>query len=269
VKYKLALAGLLLIALPRSSSALGSDGDLILGFRDDGSDLGTGTGTNVTVDIGSFTQFVSGGMYYDPGVTESLGINLANDGLKSIYGNNYLSDTGLYFGVVGTNGTASNQDELFVSAKATGGTPGTPNSTAWTIQSASAQNTQANAFQVLELVNLAPPNGVSDTPTTTSYSWTRKENNSGGLSFGTFSTSAFEAVAPGGAAMDLYALNPQAGGPGVGNPGAFLGTFSIDSGGHLDFTAAAIPEPSAFTWVLGSAALGFVALRRARAGAGA
>jgi hypothetical protein len=259
---KLALVSLLAVSLSGFAYG-GSIGDLILGFRDDGSDGGTGITTNTTIDLGNYGMYEPGGSFYDPGVTESLGINLTTDGLAITYGANYLTDTGLYFGVVATNGTGSSLSTLFVSAAATGGTPGVPNSTAWTIRSASLQTTQAGKFEVLEFANTPGFNGVMRASSSNnSNSWTEVEGNSNGLSFGAFTTTLFEETAPGGSAIDFYEMNPQSNGPGVGNPGVFLGTFSISSSGNLDFTAAAIPEPPAVAAILAGAAFGFILWRR-------
>jgi hypothetical protein len=261
---KLLLTALLTLGVAATGYSAGTAGDLILGFRDDGSDGGSGT-TNTTIDLGSITAFTSGGTFYDPAVTVSTGINLTTDGLATTYGASYLSDSGLFFGIVGTNGTSPSTRGLYVTADADGsplnGTQFSTPTSAWNVASATSQSTQAGKFTTLETNNVGGFNGVSTSLTSISTSWSAVEAITANQAFGKYPVSVFENAAPSGSALDLFAMIPQAG---SGTPGVFLGTFSIDSSGNLDYTAAgvAIPEPSTYAAILGAVVLAVAIYRR-------
>jgi len=236
--------------------------DLILGFRDDGSDGGSAT-TNTTIDLGQVSTFENTSIY-SPGITTATGINLVTDGLGTTYGSGFLTDTGLFYGVVGATGNTVATRELYVSANATGSAlNGTPNSTPWIVQSTTSQSVQASKFLTLYANNPGGFNGIATIATSDSRSWSSLGDMAGGTAFGAYTPdSAFEQN-PVGNAADLYDLNPH---NNLHNPAVFLGTFSIDSTGNLDFTAAAaaIPEPATYAAILGAAVLGVALVRRRR-----
>jgi hypothetical protein len=260
---KTLLTALLTLGVAGSSFAAGSNGDLILGFRDDGSDGGIGTTTNITFDLGNV------GLYEThPGVTVDTGFNVGTT-LASTYGAGYQTDTGLLWGVVGASGNTGTTRDLWVSAAATGsqlnGTNlqsdgSTLTSTPWTIQSTFSQSSQASKFLTLYANQATNPFSVG---TAVSTSWSTLESSTSSA-FGGFTKSLFEASSANGNVADLYELNPQSNGPGVGSAGVFLGSFSITSGGELDFTGAgsAIPEPSTYAAILGAAVLAVALIRR-------
>jgi len=245
------LASILAVGLVSVASAAPT-GDLILGFRD----TVNNPTTNAQFDLGSVSLFSTGGTYATGGTVDT-GIN-AGSLLSSTYGSGYASDNALLWGVVGTNGQATGQRVLYVSAAATGAT-GAPSSAAWPVASKTSQATQAASF--ISVAGTTTTGGSNTIGTGTANSWSNKEGTSS-VAFGAYNTALFEAKSGSGFA-DLYVLDPQTTGPGVGSPGAWLGTFSISAAnGDVLFTTAAIPEPSTYAAILGVATLGFAALRR-------
>lgn len=249
---KILVAALLAVGFAGSAFAQAVNGDLIMGFRDDGSDGGTGTSSNLTINLGLFNQFEAGGAFYSPGVAVNTGINLTTDGVGTLYGGSYLTDTGLLWGVVGTN-TGSN-NELFVTAAAPGGIAGS--STPWLDRSNTSQSSQHSIFATF--VAQQGSNPVLIASTSTSTSWSFKEGTSS-VAFGAYNKSLFEASSTNGDVADLYDLPTT-----TGVPGVLLGSFSLDSSGNVDFTAAgaAIPEPSTYAAILGAAVLAVAIYRR-------
>jgi hypothetical protein len=243
------LASLLAVGLVSSAFA-GATGDLVMGFRNDGSAGGSGTLSNVTLDLGAFTQYNTAGSGFATGGTVDTGINIATL-LGSTYGSNFMSDTGLFWGVVGTNGNTTSTRTLFVSAN-----PATALSSQFPYlsRSGTSQSTQAGKFVTLE--GVATGAGVV-TATSVSTSWSTIEGSP--QAFQNYSKAAFESVSGAGSA-DLYANAPTSS---SGVQASFLGTFSISAvNGDVLFTTAAIPEPSVYAAILGVATLGFVAIRR-------
>lgn len=260
---KTLLTALLTLGVAGSSFAAGSNGDLILGFRDDGSDGGS-SANNITFDLGNVSLYEA----FAAGVTTDTGFNVGTT-LASTYGAGYQTDTGLFWGVVGASGNTTSTRDLWVSAAATGSQLNgtnlqsdgiTPTSTAWDIRSATGQSSQASKFLTLYSNQATNPFSVG---TGVSTSWSFLESSTS-AAFGAYTKSLFEASSANGNVADLYEMNPQSNGPGVGNPGVFLGSFSITSGGELDFTAAgsAIPEPSTYAAILGAAVLAVALIRR-------
>jgi len=258
---KYTLAALLSLAIARLASAQVQT-DLILGFRDNGTDSGTTT-DNLTVDLGSFTNFESGSSasYYVPGTTESTGVNIGSL-LSSTFGSGYATDTGLLFGIVG----ADSLGNTFMSAAATGSSlNGTAHSTAWPVGDTTHLANPYSKFQTVQSHDGTGSLGGTDVvATTVTTSWSSVEQLTAskvwnGPNPGYLATT-FEQTVP-NAASDLYFL--QATDNGGSGTAKFLGTFSITSGGVIDFTAAsAIPEPSTYAAILGLLAVGFVLIRR-------
>lgn len=241
---KKALLASLLAAGLVSSAFAGVAGDLVMGFRD----TATATGTNVTFDLGNFSNYSAGGTFASGGTVDT-GINVSTL-LGSTYGNSFASDSSLFWGVVGTNGNGPTQKTLFVSAAAT--SPGS--SSPYLSRTANSQGSQASIFATLETNTTAA--GVTAL-TTSATSWSHLETSA--LAFGAYQASAFESISGAGLA-DLYVNAPT---NSTGVNGTYLGTFSISAtNGDVLFTTAAIPEPSVYAAILGAATLGFAALRR-------
>jgi hypothetical protein len=251
---KALFAALLALGSAIAVQAVIPTNDLVLGFRNDGSGAGVGTTSNIVVDLGSISNFVSGGSFYTPGTTVSTGINLASLNFASTFGSGFLTDAGLQYGVVGTNGNTTTTRTLYVSADATPSSlNGTANSTPWLVRSATSQSTQAAKFLTAYSNNNA--GSATVTATSSSTSWTALETPAV-IAFGQFDTGLFETQITGQA--DLYQMTPSAG---TGTNGVYLGTFSIAGNGDVNFTAA-IPEPSTYAAILGAVALAVAAYRR-------
>jgi hypothetical protein len=260
---KYLLTGLLSLGVAGSALAQTAvTGDLILGFKDNGSDGGTNPSENVTFDIGQYTAYQASGAFATGGTVDT-GINVGTL-LSSTYGSGWATDTGLLYGVAGANNNnpGAGNRTLFISANATGSAiNGVADSTAW--NTASSQSSTAS--KMISLITGQGSNGFNQgglVVTGGATSWTTVMGPTAGKAFSVYadnnpgSAGNFEQTVLGNAS-DLYQLNQVA-----TSPGSFLGTFSIGSNGDLDFTAIAIPEPSTYAAILGAIVLGVAAIRR-------
>ncbi len=242
--------------------------DLVLGFYATG---GTGATTNVEVNLGNVSQFY--------GVTGSVGLSgFKTADVVSAYGSNWFNRTDLFWGVVGTTGSAvgTTINSSSIAAKTLWGgraelTLGLQ-STPWNRGSTFAQQGPANTIATLYSGAIGSLNGATAGTSTTAAlidstlngSWSKQEGTNASA-FGYFNPkSLFDNSTPGngGVVTDLYELQPGSG------AGTYLGSFSLNASG-LSYSGdvgsaatAAIPEPSTYAAIVGALALGFVALRR-------
>ncbi len=243
-----------------------TSGDLIVGFY---TTSGTGNGTSLMIDVGSFTQFLAG-----DSSTFSIGSVSVAD-LASTYSGgsptNWYDRTDLSWGVIGavkntqtgtvsgsTNsyGTAAGKDTLFATAQ-----NGANN--------AASQSLGANAIQGLYTFlngKTSTTNSntafVSASSSTTSGSWAQVKDVAVNLDFKYFADNSVGVFTMPGASgtvtQDLYetvATDVSGTTGGVYK----LGTLTLSSTG-LSFTA--IPEPSTYAAIFGVLMLGFAAYRR-------
>jgi len=254
------------LAASASAALTATSGDLIIGFYATG---GTGQGTSVMIDAGSFTSFIAGN-----GSTFAIG-GFSSTDLVNTYGATWYDRTDLSWGVIGgvkntqsgtvassTNafGTAAGKDTLFATAQNGFGT-------------SSAQSLGASPIQALyTYINGKTANGVGTTTyigtnsNTTSGSWVFQRDTATNLDFKWYADNSVGSLSMPGvvgtATQDLYetVANDVSGTTG----GIYnLGTFSLTSSG-LSFTSAvtAVPEPSTYAAIFGVVMLGFAAYRR-------
>jgi len=242
--------------------------DLVLGFYATG---GTGATTDLEVDLGNVSQFY--------GVGGTLTLSSLNTDLSSTYGSSWNTRTDLFWGVVGTtgsaNGTTINSNTIAAKTIWGGSLNLGSGSTPWNKSSTFTQQTTANAVATLYSGASGSLNGATALSDNTAGalisnalagSWTKQEGSSNTLAFGsTFNPrSSFDIttnIAAGSfAAADLYEVQPGTG------AGTELGTFALSSGGNLTYGAslgaATVPEPSTYAAILGATMLGFVSLYR-------
>jgi PEP-CTERM motif len=265
----LALIGAAFSFQHASAQVAVANGDLIFGAETINS--GSATGTNLEVDLGQITQFTT---------TSELSFpDVSSVDLSSVLGSGYATATNAFWSVAGTTGTAASGSDVGGYFKGAvfltlGANPGS-NSEGTLSQSATQV---ASLFTGLTNLNPAPtsaPNsggkGVEISASSpTSYS--SEEGTSAGshvfFTIGTGGNTSFGS----GETLDLYALNAGGDGRNFANtqvPAELLGAFSYSKADGLtftgvDFSAAAVPEPSTYALLgLGAAALFFVARRRA------
>ncbi len=256
-------------ALATSAFATPASGDLIIGFY---TSAGTGSGTNIMIDAGQFSQFLAGN-----GSTFSIGGFSATD-LANTYstggGSNWYDRTDLSWGVIGaikptqsgvlaanSQGFGAVKDTLFATAQAGFG-------------NTSAQSLGANVINpIYTYLAGSTVNGVGSAtyivPTASGVagSFIQEKNAAANLDFKYFTSNSVMTYSMPGvvgtATQDLYETIPS----GVsGTTGGVykLGTFALTSSGmtFTDVGTAAIPEPSTYAMIAGAIMLGFVALRR-------
>jgi len=265
-KTKLLAAGLLAAAavavLAPSARAANSynTGDLFLGFED------PGNSNDYVVDLGPASYFI--GLAASPGTTNittsdysgaGLG-NIASD-LQTIFGTNWYANSNtpgdnLQWGVVGatahqfgsnlTFGLPGNtlfltQGELTpgtlssAPAKETSGVQGTVNSNILGFENAFSGSAQTANSNYAEEQTIDPINNPD--------SWSGENPGSGafGLSYGIEQPTSGSNIGPTDSVLDLYEIQPGSSGSGTD-----LGSLSLTSGGALEFTSAAVPEPSTY-----------------------
>ncbi len=246
------------------SSVTYAQGDFLLGFRATG---GTGSGSNVLVDIGPGSGFLTS----STPVTFTLS-NLFGS-LNGTFGASWTTRSDVFWSVAGADPTVNST--VYITA------PG-PNATPWTGQGTSLQtgvknklNTEGgvpntagyNFYTGLTNPNGAGPAVIEGNTDTSSYgSFMPGGANAGpapGISYNLFNPTVEGTFANGtaGVQLDLIQLTSATG---AGNPGVDLGDFTISNTGVLTFTPAAVPEPSTFASAVFGAALLFVAMRRRR-----
>lgn len=263
----LALAG----ALFTQQSALAqtaltyTNADLFLAFRTTGSS--TPAGSDYLVNIGQASQFLTTAGPF----TLSIG-NIGAD-LVSLFGPTWYSRSDLFWSVSGGVGNfaavgADPAKTLYASIAEL--TPGTYTDTPWNRGSSSSQNGTGNKMTglsgayVLTAGNQnfsttnSPVGFIQSTSATNSYASYQKGGtiaNSGpapGISFAVWNPTIEGDFTNGsaGTALDLIRLTVGSG------AGDIQGRFSINDGGNVAFTGAAVPEPASFGLVaFGAAAL--------------
>jgi hypothetical protein len=248
----------------QAANVTSSPGDLFLGFNE------PGVSSDYVVDLGPASYFIS--LASRPGTTDittsdysgaGLG-NIAND-LSTVFGtswyaNNATQGTNVQWGIAGATATSIGTpifglpvDTLFFTAGEL--TPGL-GSTGPEAFTANAQNASAskilNQFQTIVFDNLADTSNstvATIEPSTQSDIW--GDYNVQSTAFGTDDNieqpTSGTYIGPTNSQLDLYELVPTNDG-GSAN-GTELGSFSLTTTGQLDFTSAAVPEPSTYATV--------------------
>jgi hypothetical protein len=222
-------------------------GDLILGFR---LNSGTGTsGTNLEIDLGSASTF-------NFATSHSVaGLNVSD--LTSLYTASWNSNANLVWSVAAATDASSNI--LFLSDPSNASTVIPIKSTSGDATSirglyseqGSPQGSNASSFDVA--------------PTDASSYASIIRNVNGGSQFSTdYNFVPFETeqgVSSSGTSIDLYELVPAIGKGANNQTATDLGTFTVNGNGTLDFTAAAVPEPSTYA-LFGFSALALLMMSR-------
>ena len=246
---KLTMAALALVALGFASTAASAqvaagNNDVILGFQ---IASGTGSNTNLEVDLGSISQFSK---------TAVLTLNQLNvNDLTGTYGSTWADLSAGVNWSVAAEGTASNTFLLTSTTSiktASGSTLAAPYGQIGNLAGGlNGQAVTANSASAAAIgTNSAPASGIS-----TSYT---------SLEAGTGYGYAPNAEQTGAGTDELYSFAPGVKSGGVFPSANDLGTFSLGTDGTLTFTginAAAVPEPSAYALGI-CAVLLFVVLRR-------
>lgn len=279
MKKTLTLAAIAAAALAGSSAmafdSVYNPGDIILGFK---TTTGTGATTNILVNLGAATQFRDAG-------GDILNIGNVGSLLSSTYGAGWADATGLNIGIIGANNSnpinnsgsvAPGEDPnstVYLSARRnTIGTAGSASSTrpGNTIPlDGSVQPLAASFSQFAVTFNAAAVDGVLSQSSATTNGWSQFVTGGAQNDFSTFNieraftAGSFGTLGAAGSienALDLYRL-PEFAPPGEDGRGQYVGTFTINSLGQIDFIA--VPEP-ATAGVFGLTALLGLAFRRNR-----
>ena len=268
----LALGGTVLIAASSmaQSSVTYAQGDFLLGFRATG---GTGSGSDVLVDLGPGTSFLSSATPVTFDVSNLLG------SLNNTYGSGWTNRSDVFWSVSAAD--ASSSSTVYITVPEATGTDATPWNGLGTSLQTGVRNKINSAgglvpdfrIEVSTLQILTPPASVRRssrdraTPIATAPSCPAVHvTNSGpspGISYAQFNPTIEGTFASGtsGVSLDLIRLTNTTGN---GNPGTDLGDFTINNSGILTFTPdsfEAVPEASTYAAaVLGAAAVLFAAL---------
>lgn len=277
------LAAAALASLTGSAQALTSNpGDLFLGFNE------PGVSSDYLVDLGPASYFLS--LAQSPGTTDITtsdysGAGLGNiaDDLSTVFGTSWYANsttqgTNLQWGIAGSTETKLQSpvlglpnDTLFFTVGEV--TPGS-GSTGPQAFSTNAQNNAttriinglAIAYNGLSATGSSPFGAIEATsgPDTVSNNW--GSYNPGSEAFGEDNNieqpTSGTSIGPTNSQLDLYELEPtDAGGSANGTE---LGDFTLSNSGQLEFTSAAVPEPSTYATVGLGAALLLLFRRRTR-----
>ena len=273
----LALAGTIAIAsssdLAQSSTTY-AQGDFLLGFR---ATSGTGAGSNVLVDLGPGTSFLS-----SPTPTT---FNLSNlfGSLNTTYGNGWTGRWDHLWGVSAAD--ASSNSTVYVTVPTTPGSDATPWNGLGTSLQTGVRNKINSAGGLVPtsgynfyITNTNPSGagpavieGQGDTNSWGSFMPGGTTTNSGpspGISWAQFNPTIEGTFANGtsGVSLDLIRLTNTTG---SGNPGVDLGDFTITDNGIVTFTPdsfEAVPEPSTYAAAMLGAVAVLFAARRKRTG---
>lgn len=235
-------------------------GDVILSFYQTNSS-GTGYGTDLEIDLGSFSNFLPGGADYQAGTVVNLS-QLAVADISAQYGSDWNSDSSLLWAAAATNdGTTidgvSSHYTLF-------GTEAN-NADAINGKSSTIQHNAATDINTIEQ-NLNDQTSTANSAetfvdtTSDTASFTGDGGSNTGNVFGFYGDGNFYNETVGTSTSDFYEDVTN-------TAGTDLGTFTLSSSG-LSFEApAAVPEPSTWATVaLGALALvGFRGFRRRNA----
>jgi len=248
-------------------------GDLVLGFQATG---GTSATSDYIVDLGSWTQFASGGAYATTGTT-ILNVTvpgLAAD-LSATFGSDWYSNTttGLEFGIAGVQGITltgnASANTLFISRAETSN----GNQTSAPLRNTnSGQTSPTSAIAAMGgLLNGGtassnnPSAQVQTSSTTSAWDTYMPPTTTSAFSYGNFGPIEAVISSTSSNVIDLYELVPQTGSTHTG--GVFLGAFQLSSNGTLMFSSNAnnfssVPEPSTYA-LFGGGLIALVLLRRA------
>ncbi len=286
-KRKILPAGLLAAAAlasltggARAQTVTANQGDLLLGFNE------PGVSSDYVVDLGPASYFLT--LAATPGTTDittadysgaGLG-NIAND-LSTVFGtswyaNNATQGTNVQWGVVGTSGVNPVDSTVFGLPNATlfftvgESTPG-PGSTGPQAFSSNAQNTDANeienqfegAFTGLNDTSNSTVAAVEPTSSVTdNWGSFNPQSHAFGSNDNIEQPTSGTYIGPTNSQLDLYELLPTDHGGSA--HGKELGSFTLTTTGQLDFTSAAVPEPSTYATVGIGAAFLLLFRRRTR-----
>jgi hypothetical protein len=223
-----------------------STDDLILGFKE------TGATNNLEVDLGSVTNFLSGGTYATG--TETTLSQLSATDLTAQFGT-WAGTNQVTFAVAGADGT---NNTIWATDKST-----------TALKQGTSQGTATNAIlTVYSGLNNATSTANSATAAaitaTGAQSWSKMITTANNFSWSSLNNMATNTTAltgtDGSTSVSLYLYQLTEGST---SAGTLLGTFKLYDNGILSFTSlSAIPEPSTYAMILGVAALGFVMIRR-------
>jgi hypothetical protein len=248
--------------------------DLILDFRAYTGTDGTGTGntgSDLEVDLGSYTQFELGGSGFTNNSSTELNVN----DLTGTFGSTWATDGTIVFSVAGDTDTAGNDGSgFFTQSKVVPQSDGSGIGNAVSavdelVSSLSNLSPTANSSGAGVFTNANSSNSVG--------SYTNEEtaaypNNS--LAFGYFNRSFgasaadnisdIEAVVQDtgsttSTSLALYSYDDTTGTP---LPPVLQGVFTLSDTGALTYATAEVPEPSAWAMILCGAGLLFLAVRR-------
>ena len=274
IKHKLSLFALAVLAgvvmsATNASAASYSAGNLLLGFRNGGSE-----NYSYYVNIGAASLYEGA----TPGSTFNLSIGSLGTELTAAFGSSWSTRTDLFWGVVGAVQVDTAPDPAHTiylsSATATAGHSTVINNSTdglqggWYSKIATTgtlyKNTNSGAAANTTALGLTKPTiGLYQANSVTSSWGASTGGNNAYAAPSSFTTGAAIEAVVGGVAnqLDLYQLvasdAASAGASGFSASGSHdLGTFSINSSGTVSF--AAVPEPS--TWALMGLGFGVVVL---------
>jgi hypothetical protein len=260
-----------------------NEGDLLIGFK---TPSGTGSDTIIVANLGPLTT------YRDAGLSKQNILNIGNIGslLSSTYtagATPWFDITTLHMGIIGWNnsvpidnssqvppGTDPNSTAYISFSRNGIGNPGTANS------NRPGNNVELDvqpAIQSMQNIgnsfDASDSNGTASLSSTATNSWgTYITGNSQadlelinierGFGAGAFGGGAdFGAAGPVENALDFYRIPQFSTDPNAIGRGQFLGTFTMNNNGQIDFIA--VPEPSALL-LCGMGALLGLGFRRQR-----
>ena len=251
------LATTVLLAGRSAEAALNyAAGDLFLGFK------GTGDAQDYLVNIGNVSQFSSlDGATFTVNVGGSIGADLA-----TAFGSGWANRSDVFWGLIGTtyDGAVNLTPTLYATKPRSQTTPNVQ-SVPWKGRSNSGQVSSVSQIQQLAGYYKDQGNATGNSTkgtfqlATNSSSFAQLTATSNDFTVGGNIEGAF--IVENGTAnsvLDLYRIDP------VFNQNAtYLGKFTISNTGIVQFTAAAVPEPSTYGLVIGAGAV-LLALKRRR-----
>jgi len=259
-----------------------TNGDLVLGFEET-----TGPNSNsydYEVNLGPASYFLT--LAASPGTTDITTADFGGAGLGNIaadlangskgfgsdwYENSSTAGDNVQWGVFGailaaSNNTGLAQNTLFETIAEQ--TPGQLSSAPGE-GSPSSQQPQTSAFQSFS-TTLGNGNDTANSDygtfisNSSATSWSGENASSSAFNgpVGIEQPTSGTYIGPTNSELDLWELIPS-GGTGYNGNGTLLGSFTLDSSGNLDFTSAAVPEPSTYA-AIGLGAAFLLLFRRTR-----